>query len=205
MPGDAAVGGRQADRAAAVGADRAGDHARADRARRAAGRAAADVLRVPRVADRAVGGLDAGRAAAEVVHVGDGDDDRARVAQAAVDARLAGGERPRRAVPSRGARHGMRNWSLTAIGTPCSGPCGASASIRSDSSGNVATTALSGAVALLDPLERGAQQLAGVEIAGCDPRRLLAQREVLWVAHEVGARLGSRSGSGPHALHVRLP
>ena len=57
-----------------------------------------------------------------------------------------------------------------------------------------------GRIALLDALQRRAQQLAGVELAGGDPSGLSAEREVLGVAHEVGARLGSRSVSGQMPL-----
>ena len=61
-------------------------------------------------------------------------------------------------------------------------------------------------VALLDPLEGRLEELAGVQRARGDRRGLLAQGEVLRVAHSGpvgnradGALLGSRSGSG-HTL-----
>ena len=54
------------------------------------------------------------------------------------------------------------------------------------------------AVALLDPLQRGVEELAGIEFAGGDALGLLAQRAVLRVAAHRGrgARAGSRSVSG---------
>ena len=144
----------------------------------------------------------AGRAHAELVHVRDADDHRAGVAQPAVDGRLA---RLRRRTgsapqPSRGARHGSVNMSLTATGTPCSGPSGASASICADSLAKRSTIELSGAVALLDARQRRLQQLGRVQLAGGDRARLLAQREVLRVvAHPRGpaASVGEREGSRP--------
>ena len=60
-------------------------------------------------------------------------------------------------------------------------------------------------VALLDAIERRAQQLAGVDLAAGDAGRLLAEREVLRMAHAVGARLGSRSGSGQMPVIASSP
>ena len=42
----------------------------------------------------------------------------------------------------------------------------------------------------------GVEELSGVELAAANAGRLLRQREVLGVAHEVGAREGSKSSSG---------
>ena len=65
----AAGGGRQADRAAGVGAQRAIDHARGDRGARAARAAAGDARLVPRIAAMAVMHVVAGRAGGELRHV----------------------------------------------------------------------------------------------------------------------------------------
>ena len=78
QPGQAAVGGGEADRADPVGADRAGDEAGGDRGGRAARGAAGAALGVPGVAGRAVDGDVAGAAGAELVHVADADDRRRR-------------------------------------------------------------------------------------------------------------------------------
>ena len=59
-----------ADRAAGVGADRAGREAARDRRRRAAGGAAGDAAAVPGVEHRAVGGVLVRGAHRELVHVG---------------------------------------------------------------------------------------------------------------------------------------
>ena len=125
----------------------------------------------------------------------DGDDDRARVAQTAEDAGVAGGEDLALGAVARGApgqaelvldgdRHAVQR-PLRRLGQH---PLGLLGERRDDR--------VQRRVALLDPLQRRAQQLGGVEVAGGDAGRLVAQRQVLCVAHEVGARLGSRSASG---------
>ena len=85
MPDDPAQGGRLADGAARVRADRqrgvVGRHGR----RRAAAAAARDAIERPRIGRRAVGGVLGRRAHRELVHVGLAEDDRAGVAQALGD------------------------------------------------------------------------------------------------------------------------
>ena len=84
----------------------------------------------PRASRRARMPRRARRSDPELMHVRDGDDDRAGVPQPPVKPRLAGSDSVRvldGAVP--GARQGSANMSLTATGTPCRGPSGASASI----------------------------------------------------------------------------
>ena len=74
----AAGRGRQADRAAGVGAQRAIDHARRDRGARAARAAAGDARLVPRIAAMAVMDVVAGRARGELRHVEEAQLDHAR-------------------------------------------------------------------------------------------------------------------------------
>jgi len=69
QPGDPAIGGRNADRAAGVGADRGEAHAGGHRRRRAAARATRNVSAPPRVVGRAVVRVVGGRAARELVRV----------------------------------------------------------------------------------------------------------------------------------------
>ena len=89
QPGQAAVGGRIADRAEAVGADRAGDEPAGNRGGGPARGSARAALGVPGVVGRAVDGDRAGAAGAELFHVSDPDDHRAGIAQGAVGAGLA--------------------------------------------------------------------------------------------------------------------
>ena len=84
-PDDAAGRGRNADRSARVGADRAERHAGRDRGRRSAARSARRSRRVVRIARRAEARVFAGRPERELVEVGLADEHRAGFAQAARD------------------------------------------------------------------------------------------------------------------------
>ena len=87
---DAAERGRLADRAAGVGAERAGGEAAGDRRRRAAGGAAGDAAAVPGVEDRPVGGVLVRAAHRELVHVGLAEDAGAGGVEAAHRGRRVG-------------------------------------------------------------------------------------------------------------------
>ena len=79
---EVAAGGRLADRGAGIAAHRGMGHARGDRRRRAAARAARMMIQPPGIAHWPVMGVRAGRAVGELVQVGLADQHRARALQA---------------------------------------------------------------------------------------------------------------------------
>ena len=203
--GDAAVGGRVADRPAAVGADRSGHQPGPDRgapSHRTTRRRSAPGPTGCRTGRRRRCGRSIPRRTRACWS-------RRRPRRP----RRAGAgtppTRPRRRrsgcgqTPSRGARQGSANMSLTATGTPCSGPSGASSSIRADSLAKRVDDRVQRGVALLDPGQRGLEQLGRVELAGGDRACLLAQREVLRVLR-LRRCPGLRMSSGHLARPVPL-
>ena len=176
QPGQPAVGRRVANGAESVGPDRSGHQAPGDRGGRAARGAARAALEVPGVVRGPVDGGVAGAARAELVHVGYARDHCAGVAQRAV--------RPGFTGLQLHARHARRTDGL---GAPGQRP------LVLDHDGNAAQRPLRRLVEhpprflgegrhdrvevrvpLVDPRQAGVEELACVEIAGCDPRCLLS-------------------------------
>lgn len=176
QPGQAAVGGGVADRADPVGADRTRDQAGGDHGGGAAGGAARAALGVPGIARGAVKGDVAGAAGTELVHVGHPDDRRPGVAQGAIGTGLRG---------NAGYEH---LGSAEALGAPGQRPL-----VLDHQRHPVQGTGRSGLehlaralrerldhrvdrrVALFDPGQGGLEQLACVDLAGCDRGRLVPQ------------------------------
>ena len=129
QPDEAALARRDADRAAAVVGVRARHHARGDRRRRAAARAAGRVRRVPRIARRPVGVRLGRRQHAELGHVGAPEEDEPRGAELASRGRSRAGRGSRapsgRATPKWiGSPAVWPRRSFSRNGTPRNGPSG---------------------------------------------------------------------------------
>ena len=197
QPGQAAVGGGEADRADPVGADRAGDQPRRDRGGGAARGAAGAALGVPGIAGRAVNGGVAGAARAQLVHVGDAGDHRTGVAQRPVGAGLArggAGHHFRRAEALRPP--GQRPLVLDHDRHAAQRPVGRRLEHLPRALREGLDDGVDRRVSLLDPGQRRVEQLGGVGLAGGDRRRLSAQGEVEGAHFGSGARERSWSRSG---------
>jgi hypothetical protein len=195
QPGEAAVGRRIADRADPIGSYRAGHQPGGDRGGGAARGAAWAALGVPRVARGAVDGDRPGAAGAQLVHVADADDHRARLAQGAVGAGLARrrrGEHVRRPEPLRppGQRPLVLDHDRDAVERSLRHP----RQHLPRALGEGLDDRVQRRVALVDPRQRRLQQLAGIDVPGGDRRRLVPQREVERLAHRLGGAC-ERSGA----------
>ena len=134
QPDEAAERGRLADRSAGVGSERGRHQAGGDRDRRSAARPARRARRIPRVARRAEGRVLGRRAHRELVAVGLADDDGAgRARRRSTTVASYGGH-----VAARGSSTTavvgtprVQMLSLSATGTPASGPRVAAGARRS--------------------------------------------------------------------------
>ncbi len=187
---DPAERGRLADRAAGVGADRAGREAARDGRRGAAGGAAGDAARVPGVEHRAVARVLVRGAHRELVHVRLAEHPRARLAQPADRRRRIGRAVALQDPRARGGRDSLGAEDVL------------------DGDGNPAQRAIARFLGFLGRPEVGVERvpggglavgvevLVGREVAGADPLGRLGDREIDQLRAHLRLWRGDAEGAG---------